>query len=91
MTAVFRATTVVNFGHGDLLMAGAFVVHTNVVNGSTNWISYNVLTNAVVTIKVTEGRLAAINVKGSENFSANFEATATGAQLSHSYWPPAWT
>jgi len=30
-------------------MAGAFVVHTNVVNGSTNWISYNVLTNAVVT------------------------------------------
>ena len=31
MTAVFRATTVVNFGHGDLLMAGAFVVYVLVV------------------------------------------------------------
>lgn len=31
MTAVYRATTVVNFGHGDLLMAGAFVVYVLVV------------------------------------------------------------
>lgn len=31
MTVVFRATTVVNFGHGDLLMAGAFVAYVFVV------------------------------------------------------------
>lgn len=31
MTVVYRATTVVNFGHGDLLMAGAFVVYVMVV------------------------------------------------------------
>ena len=31
MTVVFRATSVVNFGHGDLLMAGAFVVYVLVV------------------------------------------------------------
>lgn len=31
MTVVFRATTVVNFGHGDLLMSGAFVVYVLVV------------------------------------------------------------
>ena len=26
MTVVYRATTVVNFGHGDLVMAGAYAV-----------------------------------------------------------------
>ena len=26
MTVVYRATTVVNFGHGDFVMAGAFMV-----------------------------------------------------------------
>lgn len=31
MTVVYRATTVVNFGHGDLLMAGAFTVYVLVV------------------------------------------------------------
>lgn len=31
MTVVFRATTVVNFGHGDLLMSGAFAVYVLVV------------------------------------------------------------
>ncbi|HET6521510.1 MAG TPA: branched-chain amino acid ABC transporter permease [Geminicoccaceae bacterium] len=31
MTIVYRATTVVNFGHGDLLMAGAFAVYVFVV------------------------------------------------------------
>jgi branched-chain amino acid transport system permease protein len=31
MTLVFRATTVVNFGHGDLVMGGAFVVYILVV------------------------------------------------------------
>ena len=27
LCVVYRATTVVNFGHGDLVMAGAFVVY----------------------------------------------------------------
>lgn len=31
MTVIYRATTVVNFGHGDLLMAGAFVVYVMVM------------------------------------------------------------
>lgn len=31
MTVVYRATTVVNFGHGDLVMCGAFVVYVFVV------------------------------------------------------------
>ena len=31
MTVVYRATTVINFGHGDLVMAGAFVVYLLVV------------------------------------------------------------
>src|SRR5581483_4345246 len=31
MTLVYRATTVVNFGHGDLVMGGAFVVYVLVV------------------------------------------------------------
>ncbi|MBV9521662.1 MAG: branched-chain amino acid ABC transporter permease, partial [Alphaproteobacteria bacterium] len=26
MTVVYRATTVVNFGHGDLVMAGAYAI-----------------------------------------------------------------
>ncbi len=31
MTVVFRATTIVNFGHGDFVMAGAFVVYVLVI------------------------------------------------------------
>jgi branched-chain amino acid transport system permease protein len=31
MTVVYRATTVLNFGHGDLVMAGAFVVYVLVL------------------------------------------------------------
>src|SRR5262249_37646908 len=31
MTMVYRATTVVNFGHGDLVMGGAFAVYVFVV------------------------------------------------------------
>lgn len=31
MTVVYRATTVVNFGHGDLLMAGAFAIYVFVI------------------------------------------------------------
>ena len=33
MTVIYRATTVINFGHGDLVMAGAFVVYLLVVLG----------------------------------------------------------
>ena len=31
MTVVYRATTVVNFGHGDMVMGGAFVVYVLVI------------------------------------------------------------
>src|SRR3954454_21365731 len=31
MTVVYRATTVINFGHGDLVMAGAFAAYVLVV------------------------------------------------------------
>ena len=31
MTVVYRATTIVNFGHGDFVMAGAFVVYVLVI------------------------------------------------------------
>ncbi|HEY7245550.1 MAG TPA: branched-chain amino acid ABC transporter permease [Xanthobacteraceae bacterium] len=31
MTVVYRATTVLNFGHGDLVMAGAFIVYVLVL------------------------------------------------------------
>jgi branched-chain amino acid transport system permease protein len=31
MTVVFRATTIVNFGHGDMVMCGAFVVYVLVL------------------------------------------------------------
>jgi branched-chain amino acid transport system permease protein len=40
MTVVYRATTVLNFGHGDLVMAGAFVVYILVlVVGIPYWIA----------------------------------------------------
>ena len=31
LTIVYRATTIVNFGHGDFVMAGAFVVYVLVI------------------------------------------------------------
>lgn len=40
MTVVYRATTVLNFGHGDLVMAGAFVVYVLVlIAGIPYWIA----------------------------------------------------
>ncbi len=39
MTAVYRATTVVNFGHGDLVMGGAFVVYVLVVYGGVPYVA----------------------------------------------------
>jgi len=38
MTTVYRATTVVNFGHGDLVMGGAFVVYVLVVYGGVPYL-----------------------------------------------------
>ena len=32
MTVVYRATTVVNFGHGDLVMAGAYAIFVFSIN-----------------------------------------------------------
>ena len=34
MTILYRATTVVNFGHGDLVMAGAYMVLIFVINAT---------------------------------------------------------
>jgi branched-chain amino acid transport system permease protein len=40
MTVVYRATTVLNFGHGDLVMAGAFVVYVLVlIIGIPYWVA----------------------------------------------------
>lgn len=40
MTVVYRATTVLNFGHGDLVMGGAFVVYVLVlVMGLPYWVA----------------------------------------------------
>ena len=38
MTVIYRATTVVNFGHGDFVMAGAFVVYLFVVLLGLNFV-----------------------------------------------------
>ena len=38
MTVIYRATTVVNFGHGDFVMAGAFVVYLLVVLLGLNFV-----------------------------------------------------
>ncbi|MDQ4061121.1 MAG: branched-chain amino acid ABC transporter permease [Pseudomonadota bacterium] len=43
MTVVYRATTVVNFGHGDLLMAGAFVVYVLVVLAGLPFLASTIL------------------------------------------------
>jgi branched-chain amino acid transport system permease protein len=43
MTMVYRATTVVNFGHGDLVMGGAFVVYVLVVYARLPYLAGGVL------------------------------------------------
>ena len=45
---VYRATTVVNFGHGDLVMAGAFVVYVLVVLAGLPFIASAVLAVALL-------------------------------------------
>lgn len=48
MTAVYRATTVVNFGHGDLVMGGAFVVYVLVVYGGVPYLAGGLAALAVL-------------------------------------------
>lgn len=43
MTVIYRATTVVNFGHGDFVMIGAFVVYVLVVMLGLNFVLSAVL------------------------------------------------
>ncbi len=38
MTVVYRATTVVNFGHGDMVMGGAFVVYVLVIYAGSAYV-----------------------------------------------------
>ena len=48
MCVVYRATTVVNFGHGDLVMAGAFVVYLLVVVAGLPFLASAVLAVALL-------------------------------------------
>ena len=48
MTVVYRATTVVNFGQGDFVMAGAFVVYVLVVLAGTPFIAAGALSIALL-------------------------------------------
>jgi len=48
MTMVYRATTVVNFGHGDLVMGGAFVVYVLVVYAHLPYVVGGLLALAVL-------------------------------------------
>ena len=48
MCVVYRATTVVNFGHGDLVMAGAFVVYLLVVMAGLPFLASAVLAVALL-------------------------------------------
>jgi len=48
MTILYRATTVVNFGHGDLVMAGAYLLLIFVVNVSLPFVPALVLSLAVL-------------------------------------------
>jgi branched-chain amino acid transport system permease protein len=48
MTMVYRATTVVNFGHGDLVMGGAFVVYVLVVYGRLPYVIGGLLALALL-------------------------------------------
>jgi len=50
MTVVYRATTVVNFGHGDLVMAGAFAVLVFTVNLSLPFLPAFVLSLLVLLV-----------------------------------------
>ncbi|MGH7187186.1 MAG: ABC transporter permease subunit, partial [Pseudomonadota bacterium] len=48
MCVVYRATTVVNFGHGDLVMAGAFVVYLLVVLAGLPFLASAILAVALL-------------------------------------------
>jgi branched-chain amino acid transport system permease protein len=48
MTMVYRATTVVNFGHGDLVMSGAFVVYVLVLYLKLPYVAGGLLALAIL-------------------------------------------
>ena len=48
MTILYRATTVVNFGHGDLVMAGAYMVLIFVINATLPFLPALLLSLAVL-------------------------------------------
>jgi branched-chain amino acid transport system permease protein len=48
LTMVYRATTVVNFGHGDLVMGGAFVVYVLVVYAGLPYVIGSLLALALL-------------------------------------------
>ena len=43
LTVIYRATTIVNFGHGDFVMAGAFVVYVLVIYAGLHYVPAAVL------------------------------------------------
>lgn len=43
MTVIYRATTVLNFGHGDLIMAGAFAIYVFVVQAGIPYLPATLL------------------------------------------------
>jgi branched-chain amino acid transport system permease protein len=48
LTVVYRATTIVNFGHGDFVMAGAFVVYVLVIMVGMPYIPAAILAIAIL-------------------------------------------
>src|SRR5438034_4587822 len=56
MTMLYRATTVVNFGHGDLVMGGAFAVYVFVV-----YLRLPYLAGALIALAVLFGAGVAIH------------------------------
>ena len=48
MTVIYRATTVVNFGQGDFVMAGAFVVYVLVVLAGVHFVPASILALALL-------------------------------------------
>ena len=48
LTVVYRATTIVNFGHGDFVMAGAFVVYVLVIYLGLSYVPASILAIAIL-------------------------------------------
>lgn len=50
LTVIYRATTIVNFGHGDFVMAGAFVVYVLVIYAGLHYVPAAVLAIVILFI-----------------------------------------